>query len=252
MKGIFSFTLKELYDNRDGQFIHHDSYTAELDEPKLLYCYANTAVFEIKSSQYGKQTSKGTIATKYKIFVLFEDFYTIGKDKDINFYDSIDYALNFGDVHIRCTCPAQLYWGYAYIGTKLRYLYGIPRENRFPKVRNPDVRGTICKHADKVIQYCLSHKEQLADLFAEYYDRLKDGQSIYAVTTNGNTITIGHKNDDGDVFFDQQVEEEMITKYTEDLKNGPEDEEIIEETEETEGIGSPDDWWENPEENEEL
>ena len=208
---IFSFTLKELYDARDGNFIHHDKYTSELQDPELLYAYANTLVFEIKSSNYGKKDKKsgGTNITKYKVFVLFEDFYTIGRDKDIDFTDAVDYAINYADVHMRCTCPAATYWGYNYESTALNYLYGIPRENRYPKIRNPNLKGTVCKHIDKVIQWILKNQETVAKLFALYYDRLKDGQSIYAVNPKGTTVTIGKKNEDGDVFFERQMEETM-------------------------------------------
>ena len=226
MEPIFSFTGKELLDARDGNFIHHDKYTSELSEPTLLYAYANTAVFEIKSSHYGEKVKGGgTIATKYKVFILFEDFYTIGKDKDINFEDAIDYAINFSDWHCRCNCPASQFWGYNYEATAMRYLYGVPRENRFPKIRNPNLHGTICKHTDKVIQWILSHKDIIAKMFALYYNRLNDGQSIYAVNTNGTTITIGKKNEEGDIFFERQMEEEEETENTEQEEQPSEDSE---------------------------
>lgn len=242
---IYSFTLKELLDNRDGEFIHHDKYTKELKSPVLLYAYANTLVFEIKSSKFGQKTKTknglvGTNYTKYKIFVLFEDFYTIGKDKDIPFEDAIDYAINYGDVHIRCTCPAHLYWGYAYIGTELKFLYGIPRENRYPVVRNPQVKGTICKHEDAVIQWILRNQELVFKMFAEYYNRLKDGQSIYAVNINGTTITIGHKNEEGDIFFEQQVEETQ----EEEMKD--EEEIQTEESEEEDNVLNEEDTFGDP------
>ena len=234
IKPIYSFTLKELYDNRSPNFIHHDSYTNDLKSKSpviLKYAYANTLVFDVKSSHFGEKVQikggTGTNQTVYKIFVLFEDFYTIGKDKDIDFEDAIDFALNYGDVHIRCNCPAFLYWGYAYIGTQLRYLYGVPRENRYPNERNPNVEGTICKHCDAVIQYCLSNKSLIAKMFAAYYDRLTEGQSIYAVNTNGNTITIGHKDGDGDIFFERQEEEmediKMAEEYLENKDKSTED-----------------------------
>ena len=256
---IFSFTLKELYDNRDGNFIHHDKYTSELESPALLYAYANTLKFQIKSSHFGetvkmKDGRTGTNQTYYNVFVLFEDFYTIGKDKEIDFEDAIDYAINFGDCHVQCTCPANLYFGYRYEATQLKYAYGIPRENRFPKIRNPNLKGTVCKHIDAVIQWIFRNKETIAKMFALYYNRLNDGQSIYAVNPLGNTITIGKKNDDGDIFFERQQEENEIMEMAEETleeinKAGPEEEDNVSEGDEME---TPDDWWENPEETEDL
>jgi len=241
---VFSFTLKELYDNRDGDFIHHDKYTSELQSPVLEYAYANTLKFKIKSSQFGKQVKTkdgrtGTNNTWYNVFVLFEDFYTIGRDKDIPFEDAIDYAINYSDIHIRCSCPAHLYFGYSYMATQMDFQYGIPRENRFPIIRNPNLNGTICKHEDAVIQYILRNKEIIAKMFAEYYNRLNDGQSIYAVNTNGTTITIGKKNGENDIFFEQQeetVEEETPEEQTEEIveeDNVIEEEPVEEQGEET-------------------
>lgn len=256
---IFSFTLKELYDNRDGDFIHHDKYTSELDSPVLEYAYANTLKFRIKSSHFGetvkmKDGRTGTNQTWYHVFVLFEDFYTIGKDVDIGFEDAIDYAITYGDVHIRCNCPAQSFWGYNFIDTELKALYGIPLERRFPKIRNPNLKGVMCKHIDAVIQWIFRNKETIAKMFALYYNRLNDGQSIYAVNPLGNTITIGKKNDDGDIFFERQQEEDEIMEKTEETleevnKAGPEEEDNVSEGEVME---TPDDWWENPEETEDL
>jgi hypothetical protein len=91
-------------------------------------------------------------------------------------------------------------------------------------------------------------------MFAAYYDRLNDGQSIYAVNPQGTTITIGKKNDEGDVFFErivaeeeEHLEDEQELEELHDLENQESEEDNVEEGE----IGDPDDWWadeETPEE----
>jgi len=245
---IYSFTLKELRDNEDGSFIHRSEKVKELESPVLEFCYCNTAKFKIKSSEFGKQVkmkdgTTGVNQTWYNIFVLFEDFYTIGSDKNINFEDAIDYAINYADVKIRCNCKSFLYWGFSYQGTELDYLYGIPREYRYPIVRNPNLRSVACKHCDVVIDWILRNKELLAKMFAEYYNRLNDGQSIYAVNANGTTITIGKKNGENDIFFEQQQEELPEDESVEDETVETEEDNVIEdesveeseETEEEEG-----------------
>ena len=255
---IYSFTIQELLDNRDGNFIHHDQYTKELESPVLEYAYANTLKFKIKSSHFGetvklKNGQTGTNQTWYDVYVLFEDFYCLGKDKDIDFEDAIDYAINFGDVHCRCRCPAATFWGYNYEADALRYLYGIPGEKRFPKIRNPNLRGTICKHQDAVFQWIQRNKALIAKMFAAYYDRLNDGQSIYAVNPQGTTITIGKKNDDGDVFFERIQEEDEQLEENQETEEVQETEEEVEEDNVEEGeIGDPDDWWDEDSEIEDL
>lgn len=215
MEYIKSFTLKELLDNRDGDFIHHDEYTDELsfNNIKLHHAFANTLVFKVKSANYKTNHKVYTVA------VLFEDFYCIANDKDISFEDAVDYAVNFGDVHIACDCPAFLYWGYRYIATELSYLYGIPREKRFPKVRNPQVRGTTCKHSDKVIRWCLQNKKKIAKMFLDYYSKLRDTDDIIVVNELGDEIKVGN-NLAGEIDFDEDVNEmiDIVEEVDDDIE----------------------------------
>ena len=261
---IFSFTGKELLDNEDPNFLHRSQRVKELESPVLEYAYANTLKFKIKSSHFGetvkfKDGRTGTNQTWYNVYVLFEDFYCIGKDHDIDFEDAIDYAINYSDIHIRCSCPSFLYHGFAYMGTQLRYLYGIPIEKRFPKVRNPNLKSTACKHCDVVLEWIQRNKELIAKMFAAYYDRLNDGQSIYAVNPQGTTITIGKKNDEGDVFFEriQEEEQELDEDFEEldeldELHDMEEQEEDNVIDEDGNHIATPDELWENPDEVEDL
>lgn len=46
-------------------------------------------------------------------------------------------------------CPAFLYWGYKYMAWKRGY--GLERETRKPRVRNPHERGFLCKHLQLVL-----------------------------------------------------------------------------------------------------
>lgn len=54
-----------------------------------------------------------------------------------------------GDIEVHCTDPSWLYWGFKYIGTKDKY--SIEPERRYPKVRNPNLEGSICKHLDSAL-----------------------------------------------------------------------------------------------------
>lgn len=54
------------------------------------------------------------------------------------------------NILVDCDCPAWTYWGFAYKSTLEGY--GIKKESRFPKVRNPNLEGKVCKHARAVMQ----------------------------------------------------------------------------------------------------
>ena len=62
----------------------------------------------------------------------------------------LDKALRNSTLKISCTCPAWHYWGYKYYAW--RQGYGLMRENRYPKVRQPSQRGYVCKHLYVVLQ----------------------------------------------------------------------------------------------------
>lgn len=54
-----------------------------------------------------------------------------------------------GDIKVHCTDPSWLYWGFQYKGTKNGYAR-FP-ENRPPKIRNPKLQGSTCKHIDNAL-----------------------------------------------------------------------------------------------------
>lgn len=59
------------------------------------------------------------------------------KEKDI-----VRLFLN-GDLQVKCTCPDFRY-RYSYMTYQMGY--GLTRENRYPKIVNPDLKGSVCKH----------------------------------------------------------------------------------------------------------
>lgn len=54
-----------------------------------------------------------------------------------------------GDIQVSCTCPDMRY-RYRYMAYNLGY--GIQKETRFPKIRNPQLEGSVCKHLIVVLK----------------------------------------------------------------------------------------------------
>ena len=169
---IESATAQELLDGNDNpEFMSREKHlraTKAVGDSQIMRCYANTIELRTKSEKF-KQNQ-----TYYRQWVLLKDFMVIARDKKIPIEQAIDYSLNFGDVNIRCSCPSQLYHGMSYMGTELGYLYGLPREKRFPKVRNPDLQNTTCKHVHIALEHILKNKEKIIQMFATYYKRLDE------------------------------------------------------------------------------
>lgn len=53
------------------------------------------------------------------------------------------------DIAVHCTDPSWKYWGFQYIGTRKKY--ATEPEPRYPKIRNPNLKGSVCKHLDNVL-----------------------------------------------------------------------------------------------------
>lgn len=85
----------------------------------------------------------GTYQTKIKIKEL-DRRVTIGMS-EAQIYDMI---LN-SDLDVYCSCPAFKYWGYKYLSTVDGY--GLNVEGRYPAIRNPKLRGYVCKHLYAVL-----------------------------------------------------------------------------------------------------
>tara|TARA_R110002020_G_scaffold90534_5_gene220452 strand:- start:2445 stop:3017 length:573 start_codon:yes stop_codon:yes gene_type:complete len=64
--------------------------------------------------------------------------------------DKVKLILHDG-VDVTCDCPAFQYYGSAYITTQLDAKFG-EDENRAPVIRNPDEKGTVCKHLSRILK----------------------------------------------------------------------------------------------------
>ena len=209
MVTIKSVTMKELLDTGGGDYLKHDERVAQLKEPNLKKCFACTAIFETKSSEFEKNN---IIYTQY---ILFKDFKYIAKDKKIPLTDAIRYAIERGDIKIFCSCPAHLYWGYKYYATVFDYAYGTRTEKRKPQRNNPDFDSSHCKHVGKVFDWILNHQDELVNLFATYYRK--------AVSKDRSEVTkVSSVSSDGNVENSSVDSEGSIEVSLTDIQENPE------------------------------
>lgn len=62
----------------------------------------------------------------------------------------LEKVISDSELRVFCSCESFNYWGFKYIAW--RKGYGIYKETRRPKVRNPHQKGYLCKHL-----YCVLH-----------------------------------------------------------------------------------------------
>ena len=169
---ILSFTLAQLLREVDPNHIHHAEHTAELQEPFLIKAYGSSILFGVYSSKYRQNRRV------YRVKVIFKDFFVIARDKEIPIGDAVRYAIEGLDIHVSCDCPAHLYWGYKYMATQLGYAYGLDTERRFPGVNNPKLRGSLCKHADKVMRWIIRNEDTVIRYFEQVYRHIDFSKSL--------------------------------------------------------------------------
>lgn len=95
-------------------------------------------VFKTKSSQF----HKNNIIYTQRIVPL--ELIDVLLMEDLTPQEKVNLAIS-GDIAVSCDCPAFAYWGHAYILTQMDAIEG-EGEDRIPKIRNPHLKGTVCKH----------------------------------------------------------------------------------------------------------
>ena len=91
------------------------------------------------------QCSSGTHPGKfYNQYIKLLDLPFLLKDrKDYKDRDLVNLAV-FGDIAVYCDDPSFKYYGWQYLSWINGY--GLKREVRYPSMKNPYLKGSICKH----------------------------------------------------------------------------------------------------------
>jgi len=97
--------------------------------------------------------------------------------------DIIKKALILGNCRVHCTCESFLYEGFAYLADVRKY--GIVKEPRYPHIKNPELKGSICKHCSAALNRCtLFIRSYALDLEKKNFKsqvRIKTGDKIYII-----------------------------------------------------------------------
>ena len=75
------------------------------------------------------------------------------------------------NLQVHCNCPSYSFWGFQYIMTQLDA--SIFPETRFPGIRNPHIKGIVCKHLIRVLKVLPFYAGDLARSIKQERARLK-------------------------------------------------------------------------------
>lgn len=88
-------------------------------------------------------------------YIQFEEWENVICDPDLNAVEAARLLLWAGNIRVHCPCPAYKFWGYQYIMTQKDS--AILPEVRYPRIRNPQLKGVVCKHLNRTIKVLPFH-----------------------------------------------------------------------------------------------
>lgn len=106
-----------------------------------------------------------TRINNWNTYVQFTQWDQVVQDNDLNAPDAARLLLWSSDLRFHCSCPAYLFWGMQYIDTMMDM--AIVPETRYPSIRNPDLRGILCKHGIRTIKVLPFHLGDMAKMIRQ-------------------------------------------------------------------------------------
>lgn len=161
VRGLNEATYKELAGMIDGNFLNQKIRADALNGIKLAGIEGNTMQFLINSSEYAQNR------IQYQCSVQFDQWEEVSQDTDLNFVEKARLLLWVGNIRLHCTDPSFLYWGYQYLLTALDA--AVYPEERKPQVKNPDERGIVCKHLNRILRVLPFYSGDIAKALKAQY-----------------------------------------------------------------------------------
>lgn len=102
-----------------------------------------------------------TRINRWNTFIQFTQWQAQVRDTTITPVEAGRLLYWSGDIRVHCGCPSFLYWGYEYILTQMDA--AIVPEVRYPHIRNPQLKGILCKHLRRCIKVLGFHLGDMAN-----------------------------------------------------------------------------------------
>lgn len=134
---------------------------------------ADTMLFEVTSSEIDKN------GRLYQNLIKFLNWDDIASDTEMTPRERALMLLWTSDIQVHCNDPSFLYWGYQYICSQLNA--AIYQEIRPPHVRNPDERGIVCKHLNRVLRALPFYNGDIAHVISQQWGGKLDEKAQQAI-----------------------------------------------------------------------
>jgi hypothetical protein len=140
---------KDLMKQFDPNWLPHKDYSPLIPMVRYDGHKLGTMRFFVPNKYNGWQT-----------YIRFNEWQEVLDDREYNANESARLLLWGANLRVHCGCPAYLFWGYNYILTQKDA--AIIPEDRYPNIRNPNLKGIACKHLVRTLKVLPFHLGDMA------------------------------------------------------------------------------------------
>ncbi len=145
------FTYKDMLRIIDPRDLPHRDYAPLIPYVRYVGTEKNIMKFFVPSP---------TKINMWNTYIEFVEWDSQVVDTKITPTEAARLLLWSSDIRVHCGCPSFIFWGYQYILTQLDA--SIYSEERYPHIRNPNLKGIVCKHLRRTLKVLPFHLGDMA------------------------------------------------------------------------------------------
>lgn len=148
------FTYKDIKNIINPRDLPHRDYAPLIKSVNYVETRGDTMKFFVPNHYNGWNT-----------YIRFVEWDNQIRDKSITPTEMARLLLWSDNIQVHCPCPSFIFWGYQFILTQLDA--SIVPETRFPRIRNPHLKGICCKHLRRTMMVLPFHLGDMASSIKE-------------------------------------------------------------------------------------
>jgi hypothetical protein len=140
-------TFPRLRSMANPDMLPYTNYEPELKEVALLSLRNGTMIFRSKGAEAHEST------------LIFDDWERAVRSSKKP-QEAASELLKTSNIRMHCDCKAFLFYGHQYIATQANS--AIYPENRYPTIKNPDLKNVACKHLRRILRILPFYRGDIA------------------------------------------------------------------------------------------
>lgn len=148
---------KDIMTKISPSWLPHRDYSHLIPFVKYVGTKGNVVKFFVPNKYNGWNT-----------YIQFPDWMEQLSDESLSAPEVARLLLWAGHIRVHCPCPAFKFWGMQYIMTTKDA--AIVPEVRYPHIRNPHLKGVVCKHLNRTLKVLPFHLGSIASAIKNQRD----------------------------------------------------------------------------------